>query len=241
MELSIKSEVLSVLLNKVIYKDPERKELYLQAINNEHGKGTSNSKHTFEWDLRYNNIYEVAHKLDLLPLKVCRSHLWEVMFVINVDTKEIYAFMKAKTLKNVLKSDGPHYTKLLNQFNTSYDHLPPISQQTTLFEVEENKDELLNLAKEMINSSAIIPEKFFIFAFDDNSLHTTINALAFNTSNELIFKQNLSHLLTTDYSSILESDNITPKKFASSSKVKLPQEGTSKNEKKKNLVKLKTK
>ncbi|WP_102694166.1 DUF5986 family protein [Rummeliibacillus pycnus] len=241
MELSIKSEVLSVLLNRVIYKDPERKELYLQAINNEHGKGTSNSKHTFEWDQRYNNIYEVAHKLDLLPLKVSRSHLWEVMFVINVKTKEIYAFMKAKTLKNVLKSDGQHYTKLLNQFNASYDHLPPISQQTTLFGVEENKDELLNLAKEMINSSAIIPEKFFIFAFEDNSLHTTIKALAFNTSNELIFTKNLSHLLTTDYSSILESDNITPKKFASSSQVKLPQEGTSKNGKKKSLLKLKTK
>jgi hypothetical protein len=128
---------------------------------------------------------------------------------------------------------------LLNQFNDFYDYLPPINQQTSLFSSNESidKEKLLNLAKEMISSSAIVPEKFFIFAFDDTSINTTIRALAFNTNNELIFERSLSSLLTTDYTTILENDSIFAKKVVSNSPMILSTEST----KKKPLVKLKVK
>lgn len=226
-----------------MFIDAENKELYLQAINNPHKKGTMNSKPSVEWDTRYNNIYEVANNLGLLPLKVHRSNLWEVMFVINIETKEIYAFMKEKTLKNVLKKDGLHYSKLLNQFNKAYDHLPVINYQPSLplFEDEKyNYDELLKLAKDMISSSAITPEKFFIFAFNDYSFNKSIKAVAYNTHNELIFKKNLTDLLKSDYSTELDNDNVTPDKYPSPNKSKLPPENSKKNIKPP-LVKLKAK
>lgn len=226
IEIKLEEAKLALLVNRFAHISKENKELYKTAINNKHGKGTTNSKHSVEWDMRYNSIYDVAEELGLLALKVPRSNLWELVFVINIEHKEIYAFMKEKTLTAVLKKDKLHYTRLFNQFNSIYDDAISSLGQSSLFPSREeiHHEDLLIQAKKMIDSCAIVPEKAFIFSLEETFI-PSVKAVAYNSHNELIYENNLSHLLKVDANNILKPDKITPPSKESAPK-KLPPKDT---------------
>lgn len=209
--ISLKEDVLKDFVNVLVNTNPELHQLYLQSILNESGKGTLNSSHQHKWDRRYNGILLNAEKHELEYWKIKRGKLWEALTLIGPEN-ELYIFFSEKNLKRIIKSGkGSHYLKLLNLFNEHLDNQKPIFKQELLdlfseeHENEFNMDDAIKML-EILNDK---PSRVVVFGFD-TTFKSSVRAYAFNSKNQLVWEQGLSHLIDTNYSLALSNDYVNP-------------------------------
>lgn len=195
------NKVVKEFVNVLVAEDPESRQLYLQSIRNESGRGTQNSRHIHKWDQRYNSILDIADKHGLKHIKLDRGALWEAVLVLGPEN-EVIVFFSSSNLKKIIRSGKDnHYLKLLNMFNEKYDEIEPLAYQTELFNANSNAgDDFKAQAREMLDMMEQDPSKVIVFSFD-TSFVSTVKASMFNTNHELIWKtyQPLLTLTTTLY------------------------------------------
>ena len=211
--ISLNDLILGEVVNALILIDPESHEQYLNAINNESGKGVKNSKHTYKWDYRYNTIVKIAEKYDLRYAKLERGNLWQAIYLIGPED-EIYVFFSSKNLRSIIrKGKNSHYLNLLNFFNENLDDLIPVEMQmsfplnTNRFNEFEDKDALKMSAREVVKMMENPPSKVVVIGFNQAFVNTA-EALVFNSKNEVVWNKDLTSLIKTDYRFVLNSDDV---------------------------------
>ncbi|WP_096187067.1 DUF5986 family protein [Evansella halocellulosilytica] len=233
--INLEKEVVKSIVNTLVVKDPESRQLYLQSINNESGQGTQNSRYTQRWDFRYNSILQICEKFDLKSIKLGRGKLWEAI-LIHGPEDEIYVFFSKANLKRIIRrGKDNHYLRLLNLFNQELDEIQSFDSQLTLpffHEEEKEKADLKQQAREMLHMMETDPNKVIVFAFD-TSFISTVKAFAFNTKHETVWEKDLTELIDVNYNLVLKDDSIDPDKRDSRTTHKTKKE-------KKRIVKLKS-
>lgn len=208
--ISLDEGILKDIVNGLVYSDPEMRQIYLQSILNESGKGTQNSSHQHKWDLKYNTILKIAEKFDLKYWKIKRGKLWEALSVVGPEN-ELYVFFAEKNLQKIIRNGNDnHYLRLLNLFNGHYNMMSQLSEQTSLNLFASNKHESkfdIDEAKEMLQLFGKNPSRVIVFGFDVSFI-STVRAYVFNAKNQLVWEQGLTHLIDTNYQLVLENDNV---------------------------------
>lgn len=233
--ISLNDLILGEVVNALILIDPEAHEQYLNAINNESGKGVKNSQHTYQWDYRYNTILKIAEKYDLKYAKLERGNLWQAIYLIGPHD-EIYVFFSSKNLRSIIRNGKKsHYLNLLNLFNENLNDLVPIEMQMS-FSLNNNrsnefkdKDALKLSAREVVKMMENPPSKVVVIAFNQAFVNTA-EAIVFNGKNEVVWNKDLTSLIKTDYRFVLNTDNVAVAQKDSS---------TVRETKKKSIVRLK--
>lgn len=233
--ISLSDLILGEIVNALVLNDPESQEQYLIAINNESGNGVKNSRHTYQWDYRYNTIVKIAEKYNLRYAKLERGNLWQAIYLIGPEN-EIYVFFSSKNLRSIIrKGRENHYLNLLNLFNESLDNLNPVEVQESLdlnsnsINALADKDALRMNAKEVVKMMENPPSKVVVIAFNKGFVDTA-EAVVFNSKNQVVWNKDLSTLIKSDYRFVIDSDNAVVKQKESSMVVET---------KKKSIVRLK--
>lgn len=208
--IELSNEVKKAIANTLVTDDAESRFLYNQSINNTSGKGTQNSIHKHQWDYRYNTIIQIADNYDLKYLKLSRGKLWEAVILIG-QGNDLYVFFSEKNMQKIIsQGKKTHYLILLNLFNEKLDSMKPVQETLTLFDEEhESLEDKRNMAKEMLNILEHDPEKVVVFTFNKGFI-PVVKACVYNTKQQLIWEDDLSHLIETDYKLVLEDDRIKP-------------------------------
>lgn len=210
--ISLNEEVLKDFVNVLVNTNPELHQLYLQSILNESGKGTKNSFHQYKWDRVYNSILLNAEKHGLKYWKIKRGKFWEALALIGPEN-ELYIFFSEKNLSKIIKTGkGSHYLKLLNLFNEHFDSHKPLFRQgfLDLFLEKEHENEFnIDDAIKMLEVLNDKPSRVIIFGFD-TTFNSSVRAYVFNSKNQLVWEQSLSHLIDTNYSMALSNDYVNP-------------------------------
>ncbi|MFJ5564015.1 DUF5986 family protein [Lysinibacillus xylanilyticus] len=208
--ISLDEGILKDIVNGLVYSDPEMRQLYLQSIFNESGKGTQNSSHQHKWDLKYNTILKIAEKFDLKYWKIKRGKLWEALSIVGPDN-ELYVFFAEKNLQKIIcNGNDSHYLRLLNLFNGHYNMMSQLSEQTSLNLFASNKHESkfdIDEAREMLQLFEKNPSRVIVFGFDVSFI-STVRAYVFNAKNQLVWEQGLTQLIDTNYQLVLGNDNV---------------------------------
>ncbi|QED49369.1 DUF5986 family protein [Cytobacillus dafuensis] len=233
--ISLNDSILGEVVNALVLNDPESREQYLIAINNESGNGVENSRHTYQWDYRYNTIVKIAMKYNLGYSKLERGNLWQAVYLIGPNN-EIYVFFSSKNLRSIIRNGKDnHYLNLLNLFNENLDDLVPVEGQISL-NLGDNcsnkcKDiETLQMhAREVVKMMENPPSKVIVIAFN-KTITSTAEALVFNTKNEIVWTKDLTSLIKNDYRFVLNSDDVVADQEESR---------TERESKKKQIVRLK--
>lgn len=213
--ITLSNAVLKDVVNTLVYEDPEHHALLREAINNQKGIGVENCRSIAKWDSRYNNLITVAEIHHLKYGIIERGNLWSAVFIQDPDNT-VYIFFSHKNLKRILnKGNNNHYLKLLNFFNANFDHLQPVNEQLKLElndDVEISNDEYLEeQAREILKFLNEEPSKVIVFAFNQSFINT-VNAYMFNSKHQIIWHNNYSELIDSNYSVVLQSDNISAEK-----------------------------
>ncbi|MGE8003559.1 DUF5986 family protein [Lysinibacillus sp. NPDC093216] len=208
--ISLDDKILKDIVNGLVYSDPELRQLYLQSILNESGEGTQNSSHQHKWDQRYNTILKIADKFDLKYWKIKRGKLWEALSIIGPEN-ELYVFFAEKNLRKIIRNaEDSHYLRLLNLFNGHYNKMEELFEQTSLnlFASKNNESKFdIDDAREMLQLIENNPSRVIVFGFDVSFI-STVRAYVFNAKNQLVWEQELTHLIDTNYQLVLENDNV---------------------------------
>ncbi|MDN3451436.1 DUF5986 family protein [Planococcus sp. APC 3906] len=210
--ISLSDLTLGEIVNALVLNDPESHEQYLIAINNESGNGVKNSRHTYQWDYRYNTIAKIAEKYSLRYAKLERGNLWQAIYLIG-PKNEIYVFFSSKNLRSIIrKGRYNHYLNLLNLFNENLDNLNPVEMQTSLNlntnSVNElpDKEALRITAREVVKMMENPPSKVVVIAFDKGFVDTA-EAVVFNSKHQVVWNKDLSSLIKSNYKFVLKSDD----------------------------------
>lgn len=177
------------------------------------GDGVKNSKPKAMWDLRYNTLVNEADKYGLRSVKINRGGLWTAITIYNPCTKELLMIFKEDNLINIMKKQsGSHYYPILNTLN---DNLRPHygGEQLNLFEIESPDDLKLDgyrkqLSK-MLDDIEVKPDKVIAFGFNSGN-EKSFKAYIFNDNQDLVFHQDYSDLIETNFVSLGTEDNIQP-------------------------------
>lgn len=219
--INLDNEIVRKIVNVLVMTDPESEELYLQSIKNGSRIGTQNSIHKYRWDYRYNSIIEICNQYGLDYIKLSRGKLWEAVLVRSPEN-EIYTFFSHSNLERIINNRKEnHYLKLLNLFNSGLDDLPTLNHQQLTFqlldesEVIEDKNDLKQLAKEMLHMMETEPSKVIVFAFDATFI-PTVYAYAFNSYHQLVQEVNLTEFIDTNYHAVLSDKKAKPEERESS-------------------------
>lgn len=213
--ITLSNTVLKDIVNTLVYEDPDHQALLREAINNRKGIGVENCRSIAKWDSRYNKLITIAETHQLKYGIIERGNLWSAVFLQDSDNT-VYIFFSHKNLKRVLnKNNNTHYLNLLNFFNMNFDHLQPITEQ---LKIEFNDDEEL-CSKEYLEEKALEilkflneePSKVIAFAFNQSFINT-VNAYMFNSKHQVVWHKNYSELIDSNYSLVLQSDNISAEK-----------------------------
>lgn len=222
--INLDDDILKDFVNTLIHDDPELKPLLREAINNVDGDGVENSSATAQWDHRYNSLVKVAKKYDLKFGIIKRGNLWKAIFIVGKDNS-IYVFFSHKNLKSIIKQGkNNHYLKLLNFFNKHFDDHKPINEQLKLDieEVDEpfSDNALESQARDIIKVLEQDPSGVVVFAFD-KSFTSTVNAYIFNSKHEAIWHQDFTSLIESNYTFVLNSDEIKTEEKESTTTVNI--------------------
>jgi len=219
--ISLSDLILGEVVNALVLNDSDSREQYLNAINNESGNGVENSRHTYQWDYRYNTIVKIAIKYNLGYTKLERGNLWQAIYLIGHDN-EIYVFFSSKNLRSIIrKGKNNHYLNLINLFNESLDGLEPLEDQIALEIVDntpkENQDiEVLKVhARDVVKMMENPPSRVIVIAFN-KAFNSSAEAVVFNSKNEVVWTKDLTSLIKNNYKFVLDSDDVSANQKESS-------------------------
>lgn len=211
--LNLNDSILGDITNALVFSDSELRQQYLEAINNESGNGVENSRHTYQWDYRYNTIVKIAEKYDLRYAKLERGNLWQAVYLIGPEN-EIYVFFSSKNVRSIIrKGKDNHYLNLLNLFNENLDDLKALEFQLSLLLNDKHSNEVRDTETLRANARDIVkmmenpPSKVVVIAFDKAFVNTA-EALVFNSKNEIVWNKDLTPLIKPDYRLLLNSDEV---------------------------------
>lgn len=233
IDLPIKA--IKEIAENLISQDPDAQRLVLQAIRNEDGKGAFNSKGWVELDNRYNGLLPIAQDFNLVPVIIKRG--CQIIALYNPSSSQLYLFLKEKTLREQFKKESnTYYVKVLNLFNQEFDKILPKEEQLFLLPEDNDpyKSELKELARKLVRDLKKESFNVFVFSYDNHRLIPQVNAMAFNTNQDVIWSENYSYLLDSNYEVEMQSDGID----SGTKESKTPTNRKDKEEKKQ-IVKLK--
>lgn len=208
IDLSVKA--IKEIAENLVSQDPDVQKLVLQAIRNEDGKGAYNSKGWVELDNRYNGLLPIAQNYNLVPVLIKRG--CQIIALYNPSSNQLYLFLKKKTLREQLKKENStYYVKVLNLFNQGFDKIVPREEQLNLLpeDKDSSKSELKELARKLLRDLKKDPSNVFVFSYDSHRLIPQVDAMAFNTNQEVIWSKNYSHLLDSNYQVDVQSDGVS--------------------------------
>lgn len=236
--IDLPESVIKKIAANLVSKDLDAHRVVKQAIQNESGEGTYNSKGWVELDTRYNGLLPIAKEYNLIPVLIKRG--CQIIALYNSSSNHLYLFLKDKTLREQFKKDSKtYYVKVLNLFNIELDSIEPLNKQLSFLPEDSDSSnselELLELARKLLRNSQQDPSKVFVFSYDNQRVIPQVNAMAFNTSQEIVWRKDYSYLLDSDYDADMQPDGIKGSTKESTTPTKAKN-----TENKKQIVKLKT-
>lgn len=209
--IDLPENVIKEIAENLVSKDLDVQRVVKQAIQNENGEGTYNSKGWVELDNRYNGLLPIAKKHNLVPVLIKRG--CQIIALHNPSSSQLYLFLKDKTLREQFKKDNKtYYVKVLNLFNQELDNIEPLQKQLSLLpEDNDSSDselELVELARKLLRDFQKDPSNVFVFSYDNQRIMPQVNAMAFNTNQEVVWMENYSYLLDSNYDVDMQSDGI---------------------------------
>lgn len=204
-------KVIKKIAENLVFKDPDVHKSVSEAIQNEDGKGIYNSKGWVELDRRYNGLLPIAKDHDLVPILIKRG--CKILSLYNPSSDQLYIFLNKKTLREQFKKgNNSYYVKVLNLFNEELNTIVPKVEQLNLFLEDKHMDsselELKELARKLLIDLQKDPSNVFVFTYDAHRLIPQVEAIAFNTKQEVVWGENYSYLLDSNYEIDLQSDGI---------------------------------
>ena len=208
--IDLPEKAIKAITENLVLQDNDSQRLVLQAIRNEERKGTFNSNAWVDLDNRYNGLLPIATDYNLIPILIKRG--CQIIILYNPSSNQIYLFLKRKTLRaQFKKGKATYYVKLLNLFNEEFDSLMPLEEQLNLFSEDasfENYEDLRELGRKVLRNLQKDPSSVFVFTYDNQRLLPQVEAIAFNTKQEVVRRTDYSYLLDSNYEVDVQSDGI---------------------------------
>lgn len=165
------------------------------AIDSNNNPATGNSLPMFRWDVRYSKIKKIGIENNLKVIVIKRGNLWELVVLMDEETKEISLFMSEKNLKKVINKNSPtHYMSILSYANKD----EPLQMSLNMAD-NQHKGLTEELFVEMMNEYEIDVKKTFVYSFSNTYGQEQFLMYRFDSDYNLIEHKNLSGLIDSNF------------------------------------------